>query len=235
MIMTANFEQKNQQTTKGQTNMKKTNMKKSILTAIAVFSIMLQNLPAAVTFTGTSINSGTNNVLNLVTGQLGVYIVKDQAATSWNTLFGTGKINFGLTVIDDATYDASLFTIMSSKSVSTTSTKTVAAPGANIGLVNGISTGDEFAFLLFNTSTTTTIAGDTYSIYRASDWVIPADSASIGFSASPSAGASYQTLNATSYLIGTGTVVSAIPEPSSASLLAIGVAGLVALRARRKS
>jgi len=208
-------------------------MKKAILTTIAVFSIMLQNLPAAVTFTGTSINSGSFNVLNLVTGQLGVYIVKDQTATNWNTLFGTGKINFGLTVIDDATYDASLFTIMSSKSVTGTTTKVVSAPGSNIGLVNGISTGDEFAFLLFNTSTTTTIAGDTYSIYRASDWVIPSDTATISFSATPSAGASYQTVNATSYLIGTGTV--AIPEPSSASLLALGVAGLVALRVRRKS
>jgi hypothetical protein len=175
MITTANFEQKNQQTTKGQTNMKKTNMKKTILTAIAVFSIMLQNLPAAVTFTGTAINSGSSNVLNLTTGQLGVYIVKDQAATNWNTLFGTGKINFGLTVIDDATYNASLFTVMSSKSVTGTTTKVVSAPGANIALANGISTGDEFAFLLFNTSTTTTIAGDTFSIYRASDWLIPAD------------------------------------------------------------
>ena len=235
MIITANFEQKNQQTTKGQTNMKKTNMKKTILTAIAVFSIMLQNLPAAVTFTGTAINSGSSNILNLTTGQLGVYIVKDQAATNWNTLFGTGKINFGLTVLDDATYDASLFTVMSSKSVTGTTTKVVSAPGSNIALANGISTGDEFAFLLFNTSTTTTTAGDTFSIYRASDWLIPADATSFGFSATPSAGASYQTLNATSYLIGTGTVVAAIPEPSSASLLALGVAGLVALRARRKS
>jgi len=234
MIMKGNFEQKNPQTRKGQTNMRKTNMKKPILTAIVVLSFMLQNLPAAVTFTGTSINSGPSNLLNLTTGQLGVYIVKDQAATNWNTLFGTGKINFGLTVIDDATYDASLFTIMSSKSVSGTTTKVVSAPGSNIALANGISTGDEFAFLLFNTSTTTTIAGDTFSIYRASDWLIPADATSFGFSASPTAGASYQTLNATSYLIGTGTV-AAIPEPSSASLLALGVAGLVALRARRKS
>jgi len=215
--------------------MKKTNMKKTILTAIAVFSIMLQNLPAAVTFTGTAINSGSSNILNLTTGQLGVYIVKDQAATNWNTLFGTGKINFGLTVLDDATYDASLFTVMSSKSVTGTTTKVVSAPGSNIALANGISTGDEFAFLLFNTSTTTTTAGDTFSIYRASDWLIPADATSFGFSATPSAGASYQTLNAASYLIGTGTVVAAIPEPSSASLLALGVAGLVALRARRKS
>ena len=234
MIMTANFEQKNQQTTKGQTNMKKTNMKKTILTAIAVFSIMLQNLPAAVTFTGTAINSGSSNILNLTTGQLGVYIVKDQAATNWNTLFGTGKINFGLTVLDDTTYDASLFTVMSSKSVTGTTTKVVSAPGSNIALANGISTGDEFAFLLFNTSTTTTTAGDTFSIYRASDWLIPADATSFGFSATPSAGASYQTLNSTSYLIGTGTV-AVIPEPSSASLLALGVAGLVALRVRRKS
>ena len=213
--------------------MKKTNMKKPILTAIVVLSFMLQNLPAAVTFTGTAINSGASNLLNLTTGQLGVYVVKDQAATNWDTLFGTGKINFGLTVIDDATYDASLFTIMSSKSVTGSSTKVVSAPGANIALANGISTGDEFAFLLFNTSTTTTIAGDTFRIYRASDWLIPADATSFGFSATPTAGASYQTINATSYLIGTGTVV--IPEPSSASLLAIGVAGLVALRARRKS
>ena len=107
MIMKGNFEKKNQQTRKGQTNMRKTNMKKPILTAIVVLSFMLQNLPAAVTFTGTLINSGSSNLLNLTTGQLGVYIVKDQAATNWNTLFGTGKINFGLTVIDDATYDAS--------------------------------------------------------------------------------------------------------------------------------
>jgi len=234
MIITGNLEQKNRQTRKGQTNMRKTNTKKPILTAIVVLSFMLQNLPAAVTFTGTAINSGSSNVLSLVTGQLGVYIVKDQAATNWNTLFGTGKINFGLTVIDDATYDASLFTVMSTKSVTGSGTKVVSAPGSNIALANGISTGDEFAFLLFNTSTTTTIAGDTFSIYRANDWVIPADTASIGFSASPVAGASYQTLNASSYLIGTGTVV-AIPEPSSASLLALGVAGLVALRVRRKS
>ena len=233
MIMTANFEQKNRRTTKGQINMKKTNMKKPILTAIAVFSIMLQNLPAAVTFTGTSINSGSSNVLNLVTGQLGVYIVKDEAATNWNTLFGTGKINFDLSVATDATYNASLFTVMSSKPVTGSTTKVVAAPGSNIDLSNGISTGDEFAFLLFNTSTTTTIAGDTFSIYRANDWLIPANATTFSFSATPTAGASYQTINATSYLIGTGTV--AIPEPSSASLLALGVAGLVALRARRKS
>ena len=227
--MKANFEQKTQQTTKGQTNMKKT-----ILTAIVVFSFMLQNLPAAVTFTGTAINSGGTNLLNLTTGQLGVYIVKDQLSTSWNTLFGTGKLNFDLSVAADATYDASLFTVMSSKSVTGSSTKVVSAPGSNIGLVNGISTGDEFAFLLFNTSTTTTIAGDTFNIYRANDWLIPADATSFGFSATPVAGASYQTINATSYLIGTGTVV-AIPEPSSASLLALGMAGLVALRVRRKS
>jgi hypothetical protein len=225
------FEQKNQQTTKGQTNMKKT-----ILTAIAVFSFMLQNVPAAVTFTGTAINSGASNLLNLTTGQLGVYIVKDQSSTNWNTLFGAGKINFDLSVAADATYDASLFTVMSSKSVTGSSTKVVTSPGANISLVNGISTGDEFAFLLFNTSTTTTVAGDTFSIYRASDWLIPSDGSSIGFSTAPTS-ASYQTLNASSYLIGTGTVlgIAAIPEPSSASLLALGVAGLVALRVRRKS
>ena len=223
------FDQKTQQTTRGQTNMKKT-----ILTAIVVFSFMLQNLPAAVTFTGTAINSGASNLLNLTTGQLGVYIVKDQSAASWNTLFGTGKLNFDLSVLADSTYDASLFTVMSSKSVTGTTTKVVTSPGANINLLNGISTGDEFAFLLFNTSTTTTVAGDTFNIYRANDWLIPADASSIGFSATPSAGASYQTINATSYLIGTGTVV-AIPEPSSASLLALGIAGLVALRVRRKS
>ena len=64
----------------------------------------------------------------------------------------------------------------------------------------------------------------------ANDWLFPTSAENIQLSQLTTAG---------EILIGTDSgnnvLMAAIPEPSSASLLAIGVAGLVALRARRKS
>ena len=64
----------------------------------------------------------------------------------------------------------------------------------------------------------------------ANDWLFPTSAENIQLSQLTTAG---------EILIGTDSgnnvLMAAIPEPSSASLLAIGVAGLVALRVRRKS
>ena len=209
-------------------------MKKTLLTALVAFGCLIHNLPAAVTFTGTALVSSGLNPLSLTAGQVGIWLNRDDSATAWSTLIGTGKIGFGLALTSDSTYDASLFTVMGSTSVTGTTTRSLSGGVANIALANGISALDQYAVLVFASSTSTTIAGDTYNIWRASDWVIPSDGNTIGYSTTPSA-ANYTQIRDTSSLLGSGTVVAVIPEPSSASLLALGVAGLVALRARRKS
>jgi hypothetical protein len=209
------------------------NMKKTILSTLVAFGCLLHNLPAAVTFTGTAmVSSSTGNPLGLTTGQVGIWLNKDDASTLWSTLIGTGKIGSGLTLTSDSTYDASIFTVMGSTTVTGTTTKSLSGGIPSVGLVNGITALDQYAVLVFAASTTTTIAGDTYNIWRASDWVIPSDGNTIGYSTTPSA-ANYTQIRDAGSLLGSGTVV--IPEPSSASLLALGVAGLVALRVRRKS
>jgi len=214
-------------------------MKKTIATLLVVFGFMLHNLPASVTLTGTALSSSTtatpSNPLNLTAGQVAIWLNKDDAGTAWSTLFGTGAIGSGLTLTSDSTYNASLFTVMGSTTVTGSTTRVLSGGIANLNLVNGITTADQYAVLVFATSSSSTIAGDTYNIWRASDWLIPSDGASIGYSSTPASGGPYQQIKDASYLLGSGTVAAAIPEPSSASLLALGVAGLVALRVRRKS
>ena len=205
-------------------------IKKTILTALVAFGCLLNNLPAAVTFTGTALVSSTGNPLSLTANQVAVWLNRDDSATPWSTLFGSSAISSGLSLTSDSTYNAALFTVMGTTAVNPSGTS-LSGGLPSVNLINGINTADQYAVLVFNTSTTTTVAGDTYRIWRANDWLIQADGASIGYSTTPSA-ANYTQIRDASFLIGTGSV---IPEPSSASLLALGVAGLVALRVRRKS
>ena len=213
----------------------KTKMKKTIIIAIVTLGFMMQNLPASVTFTGTAMVSSTGNPLGLSTGQVGVWLNKDATATSWNVLLAANAINFGQVLNSSVTYNTDLFTVMGTTTVSGTSSFSLSGAIANLDLLNGISAADQYAVMVFNTSTALsgTVAGDTYKLWRATDWLIPSDGATISYSTTPEAGAKYQQIRTADLLLGSGTV--AIPEPSSASLLALGVAGLVALRVRRKS
>ena len=210
-------------------------MKKTILTVLVAFGCLLHNLPASVTLTGTALSSSTaatpSNPLSLTSGQIAIWLNKDDVSTAWSTLFGAGAIGSGLSLTADSTYNASLFTVMGSVTASGTTTRVVSGGITNLNLANGITSGDQYAVLVFATSSTTTVAGDTFNIWRASDWLIPSDGSSVNYSSTPLPGGPYQQIKDASYLLGSGSV---IPEPSSASLLALGVAGLVALRVRRK-
>jgi len=212
-------------------------MKKATLIAIVTLGLMIQNLPASVTFTGTALvsTSSSGNPLGLVNGQVGVWLNKDDSVTSWNSLLTNSAINLGQVLNTSATYNNDLFTVMGTTIVTGSSTYSLSGGIADLNLQDGISPGDEFAVMIFNTSTVSsgTLGGDAYKLWRATDWLIPSDGATISYSTTPEAGAKYQQLRTADYLIGSGSV--AIPEPSSASLLALGVAGLVALRIRRKS
>jgi hypothetical protein len=207
-------------------------MKKIILTALVAFGCLNHDLPASVTFTGTALisSSGAGNPLGLTAGQVGIWLNRDDSATPWSTLFGPSAISSGLSLTSESTYNASLFSVMGSTTATATALSGNVA-GLSLSPLTGITSGDQYAVLVFNTSTTSTVAGDTYKIWRASDWLIPADGSNITYSSTTSASA-YSQVKTADLLLGSGSV---IPEPSSASLLAIGVAGLVALRIRRRS
>jgi len=118
---------------------------------------------------------------------------------------------------------------------------------ASIALATGVNTheGKTLTMLVGNAGT---ISGSSQvGVFSNSAWIIPANPTGItpgDFGADifdPSTVAYFGSLSlGTGAYPGDGVVNSAnlgvvIPEPSSASLLALGVAGLVALRARRKS
>ena len=76
-------------------------------------------------------------------------------------------------------------------------------------------------------------AGVEWALLTADEWIAPADLGSKSLTINNIAPSDLKL----SAIIGQdlGNSVTMIPEPSSASLLAVGVAGLVALRVRRKS
>ena len=92
---------------------------------------------------------------------------------------------------------------------------------SNISLADGISTGDPFALVWFDTSTTND--GDKYGFLTDASFVIPADGATIDFSGAFS-GADPTRL--------ASNTLGAVPEPSRAVLAIIGFFGLISHRRR---
>jgi hypothetical protein len=215
-------------------------MKKQ-LTAIllgAAFSVIGAN--ANVTFSGTSLTSsvGSGNPLSLTAGQVGIYINNDNA-TNWLSFNGTGKISSGLSLFNSATFTpvgtSDSYTYLGNASVTGTSTLALSGGAFSpLTFTGNVGQGDQWGVIVFNTSTTTTQAGDTYNVWRASDWTMPVDGSTLTFSTAPSAGSSIQRITASSYLVASGTVVGAVPEPSTYALLAVGAVGLLLSFRRRK-
>jgi len=97
----------------------------------------------------------------------------------------------------------------------------------------GLSGGTSFAFGTYRNSS----VEDLTSLGAVADaiaWILPANTGATASLLAYSGSGDYAggNFNAT---LATGSSFNLIPEPSSASLLALGMAGLVALRARRKS
>lgn len=214
-------------------------MPKSLIVLLGVFFITSSFSTAqTVSFTGTAMvsPSSASNPLGFSAGQVGVFINNDNLSL-WSGFAGTGKINSGQSLTSSATYTpvgtTDAFTYLANNAVTGTTTFSLSGGIPSILLTGGVSTGDQYAVIVFNSSTTTTIAGDSYRIFRASDWLMPASGASIGYGLTPNS-ATYQQLRDTSYLIESGTVV---PEPSTYALLAMsGLAlGGYVLRRRRRA
>ena len=119
-------------------------MKKATLIAIVTLGLMIQNLPASVTFTGTALvsTSSSGNPLGLVNGQVGVWLNKDDSVTSWNSLLTNSAINLGQVLNTSATYNNDLFTVMGTTIVTGSSTYSLSGGIADLNLQDGISPGD---------------------------------------------------------------------------------------------
>lgn len=116
---------------------------------------------------------------------------------------------------------------------------------ASVELATGVNThvGKNLVMLVGNTGT---IAGSSQiGVFSNSNWIVPANPTDIpdayGFDIGDVGTVAYFgsiSLGTGAYppdVVNSANLQVVIPEPSSASLLAIGVAGLVALRVRRKS
>jgi len=99
--------------------------------------------------------------------------------------------------------------------------------GKSVGLAGGTS----YAFGSYRTASVETLGNPSSDAIA---WVLPANSGATASLLAYSGTGDYTGSDLTANLATSSSFVL-IPEPSSASLLALGMAGLVALRARRKS
>lgn len=215
-------------------------MNKTLL-SVALASLLAVAANASVTFNGTALVQSSGS-LGFATGQIGIYLNKNDSTSFWASLAQSNSIAAGLSLFSSSTYTPLTAPTESYTFLTNYTATTSALSGGMTGLSysGGFSAGDEFAVLIFSNSTTTTIAGDTFRIFRGTQaqssggWVMPADGLTLTYNTNPVAGSSVQQIRSTSFLVGSGTVV--IPEPSTYALLAmsgIGLAGYVIRRRRR--
>ena len=174
---------------------------------------------ASVTISGTAVSGS----LHLVEGRT-VIMIADTSGTGFDagSIFNAalgGSTGAGLSITDGATYGAGIEFLDSTLVVKNFLGTPFAAFGTTFDL-GAVSDGDEFAFVVWNSSSVATLNGDTYALYTNSvDWLVPNDSGNV-------------TINPVT--VGSTFGGSVVPEPSTyAALAGLCALGAVTLRRRR--
>ncbi len=197
---------------------------------IASFATVASLAQAALTTTGTAFS----NAVGISAGDVGVLIFDNNNTGNFTTTFNGFNFTVGASITANATYGDFTVALGTSKTATapTQTLTTLSGAFSNVQLTNGVDIGDKFAFVVFQNSTTTILAGDTYTVWTHSSWVVPPDG-NYSFAASPT-GSNFQQVtaaNSANLKVFTGTVV---PEPSAfAALAGIAALGFAASRRRR--
>jgi hypothetical protein len=213
------------------------NIKFALTAAVTLATGLIAN--ATVTFTGTALL----RVPNISSGDVSYFIIDENNIGFGNigsinpstSTFTAGTIWDGTALTVGSDNLGSNFTIVGSKIAAGASSIALSGSYSALPLGNGVDSGDKFAIIVFETSTSTAIGLDTYRIYTDASWTVRADPSTTSFSATPSTDTFLQ-LGTTATPAFTKSVASTtvIPEPSTyAALAGVAVLGLAALRRRR--
>jgi len=190
---------------------------KKILQFSVLMTLAFSAAHASVTISGTAV-SGSSTVQ---AGQKVVMIADTtgngfDAGSIFNTTQG-GSLASGLNTESSATYGTDVVFLDSTVAANNFLSTPFAAFGTTFNL-GTVSATNEFAFVVFGSSSATTLAGDTYALYTNAAWLVPNDGNTITINPETSA----STFG--------GTVV---PEPSTFAALA-GLCALGAVMVRRR-
>jgi hypothetical protein len=147
------------------------------LVAVIVFGysvLFMASSRADVSFGGTALL----NAPGIAAGSVGV-LLSDNGGVGFSAL--VGNIKPGLVLTSSSTYSGSWgsFSVLGSNTAQLVFGNIALAGGANFGLVGPIRSNQRFAYIVFDSSKTTTVAGDKVSIWTAPNWLIPSDGSSL--------------------------------------------------------
>jgi hypothetical protein len=192
------------------------NMKKTIST-LGLIAIIPSFAIASVGISGTALQQAPG----ISSGQTAVFLVDlDGSAFSSGDL---STLTAGLSTSADATYAG--FSVFAVNTAGELFGSPFLEVTTSVDLNSGIDEGDSFGILVFNASSGTTTASDTYNLYTDGSWMLPADGANATF------GGAFATIDSGGSISATGSVV---PEPSTfAALAGMCALGYVMIRRRR--
>jgi len=189
---------------------------KKITKLLATLLVAASSASASVTISGTSIVS-----TEIFGDTIGVYVASTSSTFDVSKFTGDDKIAAGTSLA--AGEDLLGYTILGTATIGPAGTMGALVSGVTYNLSANVATGNEIGILVFENSSTTAIAPDTYTIW-ANGYTVPADGANLSWTGT---GAPYMGASA-----GSGTV--GVPEPSSAALLA-GMLALGSVMLRRRA
>lgn len=183
------------------------------------YSLLLLFLSSIQTFASVTISGqALRNATDLSAGQVGVFLVD-------SSNLGFSNIEFTLSVGSSLTDPINFggMSVIGSRTAESSFGSTFLDTAFTFELIDGITQGDQFAFVVFETSSLEVILGDTVRLWRSADWIVPSDGSFISANASPTSG-QYQQLSGDPNFSFT-----VVPEPSTyaaiVGLLALAIVG----------